>query len=253
MNPNIFETDPAKKAFPRHIYKRIKIQNTTEFYYFPVDYSSGYFLRRAYLKYPSLCKDENLLQWTPNTFYLSGSRITPSAAWKAAHPTIQIILIGLGDGTSQANEPDWLPAWPNIYGQIISDGTDPILWTTYDPYMHQCPRLLIEFIDNANYLQRQPEPVYMDAIGTPASDRVILTEAPRPVDQDGYGLNFNTPNPPTVAATLNFLYKYGDIITIRITGQKQDASAYLNPIWTPNFVDLFLLGYYCPSGTLINA
>lgn len=245
---NIFETDPAKKIFPRYIPARLPLAHEKEIFYFKIDYSSGYFLRRVFTKFPALMKDVTLPAWTPNTAYAQGLTITPSAAWLAANRGANLIIMqSAAPAVGGAIE----PIWPRTFGQVINDNT--AIWTTGSAYNIQCPRLNLEFIDNANYLNRQPEPVQADLIGTPAQENNFLIEAPQPADFDLYGLNWNTPTPPTMTAPLNYLYKYGDVIKIQITGQK--ARTPFDPskiLWTPNFIDLMLIGYYCPTGLMEN-
>lgn len=246
MQPNIFETNPEKKIFPKDIYQRIPIAKATETFFYHIDQSSGYFLRRIYAKYPNLCKDPTLTAWTPGALIAPGAKYTPSAAWKAANPGKDLILQDTGGGgLTDAAE----PVWPYTHNNLIVDNT--VNWLTATGYYIQAPRLNIQIYDNAHNIARQPNPVQLDLIASPAQERAFLIEAPAPVDLDGYGLNFNTPNPPTMTASLNFLYKYADVIKIEITGQTEQAAG-TGTIWTPNYIDLFLLGYYVPSGTIDN-
>jgi hypothetical protein len=245
---NIFETDPEKKIFPRLVPQRVRIANQTEAFYYKIDYSSGYFLRRLFLKYPALMKDPTLLKWTPATIYPAGTVITPSAAWQTAHLGTNLALIqSFVGGITGAVE----PIWPLTFGQVIADNT--AIFTTQSAYTIQAPRLKIEFIDNAHFIDRQPEATQADLIGTPAQENNFLIEAPQPVDSDLDGLNWNAKTPPTMSAILNFLYKYGDTIKIRITGQELFlCSDGTTKIWTPNIADFLLIGYYCPTGAVEN-
>ena len=245
--PSILETDPAKKMYPKYIYSRLQITKANETFFYKIDYSSGYFLRRVHLKYPSLCKDPTLPAWTPGAAVAPGAKYTPSAAWKAANPGADLILEDTGaGGITDAAE----AIWPRTHNQIIIDNT--VTWKTKSAYYIQCPRLNLSIYDSARNIARQPEPTPADLIGTPASEGAYLIEAPAPVDQDGYGLNFNVPNPPTISASVNFIYKYADVLKIEITGQTEQAVFSGAKIFTPNFIDLFLIGYYLPTGTLQN-
>lgn len=246
LKVNIFETDPQKKLFPKYVPKFIKIENSRQSFFYKVDYSSGYFLRRVYTKFPSIQRDYTLPQWQPNTNYGINALIRPSAAWSATHRGARIVLRNTFlAGNSGAVE----PAWPLTFGQTIIDNA--VTWQTENAYNIQAPRLNLEFIDSANFFNRQPAPTQADLIGTPAQENNFLIEAPQPVDNDREGLNWNAKTPPTSTATLNFLYKYADVIRIDITGQVKQA-VFNGTVWTPNYIDILLVGYYCPTGTLQN-
>lgn len=248
MKTNIFETDPAKKMYPKYIYTRLQITRATETFYFKIDYSSGYFLRRVHLKNPALCKDPTLPAWTPGAVVAPGAKYTPSAAWKAANPGRDLILQDTGaGGITDAAE----AIYPLTFNQLVADNT--VQWKTTSAYYINCPRINLEIFDSARNIARQPQPIQADLIGTPGSENAFLIEAPAPVDNNNFGLNWNCPNPPTISASLNFIYKYADVLKIEISGQTEQTVFSGAKIFTPNFIDLFLIGYYLPTGTLQNA
>ena len=247
MKPSIFETDPAKKLYPKFIYQRIQIDKAVQPFFYKIDFSSGYFLRRAHCKYPSLCKDTTLPAWSPGAAVAPGDFFLPSVAWQNANKGNNLLLQDTGAGGLTGLIE---PVWSLVHGDTTADNT--VTWLNVSQYSIPCPQLKIEFFDNAHYLARQPEPIPFDLIGTPAAQDAFLIDAPNPVDLDGYGLNFNVPNPPTLSASLNWTYKYGDVIKLQITGQTEYTNFIGSKQWTPNFVDLFLIGYYLPTGTLEN-
>lgn len=243
---NIFETDPARKLYPKYIFSRVKIQRSIETFFYKIDYSSGYFLRRMMVKIPNFCRDATLPAWTPGAAIAANAKYTPSAAWKAANPGANLIIQnGAAPGVTAGAE----PVWPRTFGIAVVDNT--ANWTTKTAFDIQAPRLNFSIYDCAHQIARQAEPVPADLIGTPAQERAFLQAAPAPVDTDIFGLNWNTPNPPTMSASLNWIYKYADTIKIEITGQTQQAIT-TGTMWTPDYIDLFLIGYYLPTGTLQN-
>lgn len=243
---DLFAVDPEKKFYPKFVFQRLPITKPTERFFYKIDFSSGYFLRRVYLKFPSLIKDPTLQNWTPNFPVVPNLIIYPSLLWKSTRKSIDLMLRCLSIGQTGNIEPEWSA----IHGDNNLDNTT--AWRSESAYNVQCPRLKLAFIDSANFLNRQPEPIPADLIGTPATEGAFLIEAPAPVDQNLFGLNWNTPHPPTSTSTLNFLYKYGDVIQIEITGQERQQMQNGDFIYCPNFLDLFLNGYYLPTGLFEN-
>ena len=80
-------------------------------------------------------------------------------------------------------------------------------------------KIKLEFFDNANFKARQPLPFTAELISSPGPDGCFYYSAPAPVDADGYNVNFSAEPAPKSISNLNFLYKYGDVIRIDITGQ----------------------------------
>lgn len=106
------------------------------------------------------------------------------------------------------------------------------------------PKLLLEIFDNANFKARQPLPVFAELISTPGSDKCYSFAAPLPVDNDGFSINFSASPAVKSLSNLNFLYKYGDIIRIDITGQTPpNEGSDMKPL----YLDLLLTGYYVPQ------
>lgn len=244
---DLFNTNPTKTEFPRPFFQRIPIQSPREIFYYQIDQASDYFLRRLFCKIPSLIKDTTLDHWQPNTVYAQGAIIQPSTVWQAAHKGLgsRINIICKTGGQSGAAEPEW----PFTFGVDVTDNA--ATWTTRNAFNIPCPRLNFFFIDNANFITRQIKAIPADLTGTPAQEGNYLIEAPNPTDNDLFGLNWNVPTPPTVAATLNYRYHQRDVIKIEITGQELYTGNAGN-LWTPNYIDIFLLGYNCPSGKLHN-
>jgi hypothetical protein len=108
----------------------------------------------------------------------------------------------------------------------------------------QSPTIKLEFFDNANFKARQPEPFTALLVSSPGADRCYSYAAPLPVDTSGYSINFSAAPAVKSISNLNFLYRYGDVIRIDITGQAKPATQ-----WTPDYLDLFLVGYYVPQKT----
>jgi hypothetical protein len=108
----------------------------------------------------------------------------------------------------------------------------------------QSDDLKLEFFDNANYTARQPAAFSLALISTPGKDGAKMYAAPQPADASGYNLNFSAAPYPKSSGTLNFLYKYGDVLRIDITGQRLDP---VSGLWVPNYLDLLLKGYYVPE------
>ena len=103
----------------------------------------------------------------------------------------------------------------------------------------------LEFFDQANFKARQPLPFPARLISTPGSDKSLQYAAPSPVDADGLNVNLSAAPEIKSVSNLNFLYKYGDVIRIDITGQ-----VYSGGKWSPYFMDLQLCGYYVPQKSL---
>jgi hypothetical protein len=104
----------------------------------------------------------------------------------------------------------------------------------------------LEVFDNANFKARQPSPFTAELISTPGTNKCYSYAAPSPVDADGYNVNFTAEPAPNSISNLNYLYKYGDVIRIDITGQ-----LYTGGQWSPDYIDLFLIGYYVPQKTFV--
>lgn len=127
--------------------------------------------------------------------------------------------------------PEIAPALAGIYGTPA--GTE-----------KQSPKVKLEFFDNANYKARQPSPFTAELVSTPGSDRCYSYAAPSPVDADIFNLNFSAAPAVKSISNLNFLYRYGDVIRIDITGQEAQSGQ-----WTPDYMDLLLVGYYVPQSS----
>ena len=108
----------------------------------------------------------------------------------------------------------------------------------------QSERLKLEFFDNANYTARQPAPFSFDLISSPGMDGATVSAAPSPADAEAFNVNFSAKPFPKSLGTLNFLYKYGDVLRIDVTGQLFDSGTGL---WSPNYIDLLMQGYYVPE------
>ena len=242
MITDIFSDDPTAHPFPRHVLKLVPLTKERELFTYRIDFSSGYFLRRIFFKAPQLLKDPTLPKWTAETAYVTGDIIQPSAVWQALNKGNNVNLIQTAAPDSSGLTE---PKWPRTHGDAVPDGN--LSWTTTPAYNIQSPRLKLELFDRAKNIVRQTDAVYADLIGTPGSEGAALFDSPLPVDLDRYGLSWNTPHPPTSSATLNFLYEYGDTIRIEITGQKEITLFDGSKIFSPNYCDLFLLGYLCPT------
>jgi len=110
----------------------------------------------------------------------------------------------------------------------------------------QSERLKLEFFDNANYTARQPVPFALDFISTPGFDGATVHAAPSPADSTAFNVNMSAKPFPKSSGILNFLYKYGDTLRIDITEQIHDP---ISGLWSPNYIDLLLQGYYVPDLT----
>jgi hypothetical protein len=108
----------------------------------------------------------------------------------------------------------------------------------------QSQKMKLEFFDNANFKARQPLPFTAELISSPGAEKCYSYSAPSPVDTDGYSINFSASPEVKSVSNLNFLYQYGDVIRIDITGQVLSGAQ-----WGPDYFDLLLIGYYVPQKT----
>lgn len=108
------------------------------------------------------------------------------------------------------------------------------------------PDLKLEFFDNANFNARQPLPFSASLISSPGKDGCrAITYSGSVMIPEPYSTSAE-PAPKSIS-NLNFLYRYGDIIRIDITGQNRQL--FEETIWCPYFIDLLLIGYYVPQKT----
>lgn len=136
----------------------------------------------------------------------------------------------------------WLRSIRVKYPEISPALTDII--TPVSGSAVQSPTIKIELFDNANFKARQPLPFTVELVATPGKERCYSYAAPSPVDNDVYGINFSAAPAPQSINNLNFLYQYGDVIRIDITGQALNGAQ-----WSPDYLDMMLVGYYVPQFT----
>jgi len=106
------------------------------------------------------------------------------------------------------------------------------------------PELYIEFFDKGNFKARQANPIPIPLLSTPGNSDVWNSGGPF---TDGH---YNsTARMPLYSKFLNFLYVYGDVIDIEITGQQ--GTQLPGPTgYQPWFADVMLEGYYIPEESL---
>jgi len=238
--------------FPKYAYKRIKVEHFWEYFSFKIDFSFGYLLRRLRIKYPSVipAPRDVYTAWTNGANVAGGAWFIPSANYAGTKG--YIIYTTLAGGITGGAE----PAWPIQIGATVIDNT--VTWIAVDPASVWCKQvndIKIEIFDNANNFVRQPEPHVVELFSTPGKQNSFIRPAPQPYDQSGYGVNFSA-NAPLFSSTLNFLYRFGDIVWIKFSEFERvtqlndpngDPAQLTSPFWSPNYIDVFLEGYYTPE------
>jgi hypothetical protein len=247
----------------RYPYVRVQVSNINQDFFYKIDNSYGYMLRRVRVKYPGkqLVPFPASMAWLALTGF-SNQWVKPTAAYTATKNPLVFYTPAPG-GVTGAVE----PAWPTQPGTAVVDGG--VTWYGIDalaPYPSSFPyastvftrllsianRMKVEFFDQANLDKlRQTAPVETELFLTPGGEGSYTRNAPSPFDLTAYGVNFSA-NPPYFSSTLNFLYRYGENIQIRFTGQRvidqivlpSGGIVSVTPYWCPNFIDVFLEGYY---------
>ena len=239
--------------FPKFIYKRLRVDNVKMNFFHKIDYGFGYLLRRIRVKYPdqdsAAITGANFDAWAAETTYAEGAIIYVPSLSTLANPPLFVCTVAGDSGAAE-------PAWSVLPGSTTADDT--ATWTAYDPALdfgHYVNDLDLEILDNANNNPRQPSPVKVDLMTSPGRAGTIYRNAADPVDQNGYGINFSA-NPALFSSTLNFLYRYNDLIQItfsnieivdQVISPYDGTPAAVTPFYSPRYIDLVLEGYYVPE------
>lgn len=243
--PDVFTENQTEAPFLKMVPAFLHLNKKTVVFTYKIDDSSGYFLEKCLFKAPDVLNDRTRPKWAAGAAYNTGDIILPSAIWQAANPEFQTAYIQTAAaGNAGAAE----PVFPrNIGGTIADNG---ILWKAIDAFSIYCPKLRLEFIDQAGNILRQTASTDAAQIGTPAQDNARLVPALSPVDTRMQGLSWSCQTAKTTAAKLQFRYDTGDIIKIEITGQEEITLSDGSKIYAPDYCQLFLIGYYAPANTL---
>lgn len=240
-------------TFPRFIYKRLETAGPKCTFFSKIEYGFGYLLRRLRVKYPDVNPSASTTDypiWTANNAYNAGDVIY-SPVLSAAIPNPPVFICTV-PGQSGGGEP---APWNLLRGGTTIDNA--VTWTTYDPVLDFgafVPDLSLEVLDHANNTPRQPSPVKVDLLTSPGRAGSIYRNAPSPADNDIFSVNFSS-NQPLFSSTLNFLYRYGDLIEITFSGietvtQLTGPGGILVTVpafYSPSFIDVVLEGYCVPE------
>jgi hypothetical protein len=143
----------------------------------------------------------------------------------------------------------WLRAIKVKYPFLTQYYNNVIRSTVYASGGTEVPKLKLELFDNANFKARQPAAFTAELISSPNQGVCIAYQAPQPADPGvPYLINFTAEPAPKSLSNLNFLYRYGDIIRVDITGQELVQPS---NIWGPPWLDILLVGYYVPQETFV--
>jgi hypothetical protein len=240
-------------AFPRFIYQPFQIAHFWEYFSRKIDFGYAYLVHRIRAKYPStlpIPNDGTVAVWTALTPYVLGDMIYPTLG-DLTSPLFVCTVAGVSGAVA--------PVFPLRYGETVVDGG--VTWTAYDRNRAGivAPQMSIELFDVANDFSRQPSPVPVELFCTNGGQEGFAYPAPQPVDAENLNINM-TANPPFFSLALNYLYRRGETLFMKINGQ-QLASTWKNPFsggagipmtptWNPAVFLLLIEGYYVPDSTL---
>jgi hypothetical protein len=146
---------------------------------------------------------------------------------------------------------------PLSYGYVVRR-----VWIKYPSYVNidigegqifkvAAPELKLEFLEIASGKTRQPSPLPVSLISSPASNgESYMSTAPSPVDQQGFGMNNSASGSIKYSSILNYLLQYGDQVWIKFTGQNLQSiieGVEVTPFWNPGFIDIIVEGYMVPE------
>lgn len=115
--------------------------------------------------------------------------------------------------------------------------------TTHAAYQFS-KEIKLEIFDNANYRARELDAFTGILISSPGKEGCQKYTAANPVDNNAFSVEFSATPAIKSVSNLNFLYKYGDVIKIDISGMEYNAT---DGAWQPQYIDIFLEGYYVPK------
>lgn len=232
------------------IYKRIAVNAPVMNFSYKIDYGFGYLLRRIRVKYPEINPPlgvADFAAWAPATVYALDDVVTGTGG--GVNPSVfMCTTAGTSDGSA--------PTWNHKRGETTTE-TGGVTWIALDQVLdigHFTAPLKAEILDNANNTPRQQETIPIDLMASPGRTGSIYRKAPSPVDQNGYGINFSS-NQALFSSTLNFLYRYADIIWVSFSNIESvtsiitptGATKTVPAFWAPGFIDVVLDGYYVPE------
>jgi hypothetical protein len=221
-------------------------------FFYKIDYGFGYMLRRIRIKYPDInpCAGVTAFPaWAPATLYVTGNVVYDTSS-TLKNPSLFLCTTG---GTSGGA----IPVFNHKRLATTADGIGTLVWTAYDlvkDFGDFVKDLELEILDNANNNPRQPSPLKVDLLSSPGKSMSYYRNAPSPVDNAGYGINFSS-NQTFFSSTLNFLYRYNDLISLTFSNISTvtqvigpTGAAYTVPaFFSPSYIDVVLEGYYVPE------
>lgn len=247
--------------YPRYLYKRLTVNSPKMNFMYKIDYGFGYLLRRIRVKYPDLNQPvlvappavptTEFTPWTLGTVYAPGDIVySPTHVAAMKNPPVFMCTVG---GTSGAAEPIW-----NMFrGDVMADGPDTLMWQNLDLALdcgHFVSDLDVEIIDQANDNPRQPSPVKIDLMSSPGRAGTLFKNVNVPALTGVREIAW-TANQALFSSTLNFLYRYNDLIFITFSNIEYVSSIVapdgnshvVTPFYSPSYIDVFLEGYYVPE------
>lgn len=114
---------------------------------------------------------------------------------------------------------------------------------------HACLQLTSEFFDNARAKARQNSPITIDLYTSPGMEGVREWGSPNGTT-DPLFHHIMTATPRKAVTRLNYLYMYGDVIRIDLTGQiRATENLGMTPVtsWIPSHVQVMVEGYFVPE------
>lgn len=103
------------------------------------------------------------------------------------------------------------------------------------------PPLYIEFYDVTAYRSKQVSPIPIPLLASGGNSNMLQYNAISPVDQNGYGVEFDA-RPVKYSQVLNYMYRNRNDINISITGQNPSLGQY---------IDVMFEGYNIPERSLL--
>lgn len=105
----------------------------------------------------------------------------------------------------------------------------------------------VELLDIANNRVYQPSPYLVNLISTPGGHNAEMTDSAK--------------DSPRYSSILNYLMRYGDLLYIQITGQRQlteimvpgtETPVSVDSFWNPGYIDICVCGYYVPETSFVD-
>ena len=247
--------------YPRYLYKRLTVDNPKMNFFYKIDYGFGYLLRRIRVKYPDLNQPvlaapplvptTEFTPWTALAVYVAGDIVyDPALVASMKNPPVFMCTVGGAAGAAA-------PAWNMLRGGTTPDGAGLLAWQTLDlaeDCGHFVSDLDVEIIDQANDNPRQPSPVKIDLMASPGRAGTLFKNVNVPGLTGTREIAW-TSNQALFSSTLNFLYRYNDLIYISFSNIEYVSSIIapdgnshvVTPFFSPSYIDVMLEGYYVPE------